>query len=200
MKNMPANGKTSNQYFLLTHLYEFFGTLLGCTQQGMAGFDAYGGNPSMYSVHKFMDLGEAELTYFITQVALAAKSFGVADADITTVGTALTNAFGMKCAAPVEIVKGSGPQAQAICIGTGCPQASPAACSAYDASVAMPTTCAATSGSMTSGAATMTSGAATMTSGAASGTTKPTTVPSAGAAVANGVQVALAAAVAALAL
>ncbi|KAJ3480546.1 hypothetical protein NLG97_g8049 [Lecanicillium saksenae] len=57
MKNMAANDDKSNQHFLLTHLYQFFGTLLGCSKQGMSGFDAYDGNPSMYKVHKFMNLG-----------------------------------------------------------------------------------------------------------------------------------------------
>ena len=39
LMNMPANDKTSNQYFLLTHLYQFFGVALGCTMQGKS--DAY---------------------------------------------------------------------------------------------------------------------------------------------------------------
>ena len=51
-KSMPAFDKTSNQYFLLTHLYEFFGLLLGCTKVGSKDFPAYGGDPSMYNVHK----------------------------------------------------------------------------------------------------------------------------------------------------
>lgn len=197
MKNMPANGKTSNQYFLLTHLYEFFGTLLGCSQQGMTGFDKYDGNPSMYNVHKFMNLGEAELSYFITQVALTAKSFGVADADITTVGMALNGLFGMKCSAPAAVGMGAAVQPQAICIASGCPQATSAVCSAYDATNVAPSMCSATGSAMPTGSSSM-----AMTSGAATGskTASPTTVPSAGAAVANGVQVALAAAVAALAL
>lgn len=37
---------------LLTHLYQFFGSLLGCSQQGMPGFSAYVGQKSMYSVHQ----------------------------------------------------------------------------------------------------------------------------------------------------
>lgn len=40
MKNLPSNGQTSNQYKLLTHLYQFFGTALGCSQQGMTAFPA----------------------------------------------------------------------------------------------------------------------------------------------------------------
>src|SRR5271167_1477750 len=44
MQNKPANGMLSNQYFLLTHLYQFFGTLLGCTMQMNGGaFNSYQG-------------------------------------------------------------------------------------------------------------------------------------------------------------
>lgn len=38
---------------LLTHLYEFFGALLGCTMMGSDAFPAYSGFPSMASVHKY---------------------------------------------------------------------------------------------------------------------------------------------------
>lgn len=37
---------------LITHLYEFFGSLLGCSSVGMSGFPAYAGDASMYKVHK----------------------------------------------------------------------------------------------------------------------------------------------------
>lgn len=41
---------------LLTHLYEFFGGLLGCTEVGMSGFPAYAGSASMYEVHKYVNI------------------------------------------------------------------------------------------------------------------------------------------------
>ena len=37
---------------LLTHLYEYFGLLLGCSEVGMSGYPAYSGQTSMYKVHK----------------------------------------------------------------------------------------------------------------------------------------------------
>jgi len=43
MMNMPANSTTSNQYKLLTHLYQYFGALLGCSEYGMGAFPAYQG-------------------------------------------------------------------------------------------------------------------------------------------------------------
>lgn len=114
--NMPANSNTSNQYFLLTHLYAFFGSLLGCTTYGMPGFPAYDGFPSQYQVHKFMDLNHYEVSYFIQQVGLAASSFGVAKDDITTVAGALDKLFNYRCLPPATAIKAQGPQLQSICI------------------------------------------------------------------------------------
>jgi hypothetical protein len=119
--------------FLLTHLYQFFGSLLGCSEQGMAGFDAYSADPSMYDVHKFMDLSKAEMDYFITQVGLSAASFGVADADVTAVGESLNKLFNVRCAPATEVIKGQGKQLQSICINEEtCPLAEDAVCSKYD--------------------------------------------------------------------
>jgi hypothetical protein len=118
---------------LLTHLYQFFGTLLGCSTQGMPGFAPYNGDPSMFQVHRFMRLDPFQLGFFIQQVALAGASFGVADADLEAVGMALQQLFGLRCAPPVEVVKAQGPQLQAICIVESCPLAPEAVCSKYDA-------------------------------------------------------------------
>lgn len=72
---LPPNG--TNQYLLVTHLYQYFGGLLGCSMMGTADFPAYSGHSSQYNVHKFMDLTYAQTTYFINQVALSASSFGM---------------------------------------------------------------------------------------------------------------------------
>ncbi|RWA10897.1 hypothetical protein EKO27_g4213 [Xylaria grammica] len=130
--NKPANTENSSQYFLLTHLYQFFGSLLGCSKQGMPGFDAYGGHASMYEVHKFMALDPNELGYFITQVGLAASSFGVADSDVQAVGTALTSLFDERCAPPTTVIPSQGAQLQAICIDDTCPLAAEATCASYE--------------------------------------------------------------------
>lgn len=97
----------------------------------MTGFAAYTGTSSMYKVHKFMALDSAQVGYFISQVGLAAKSFGVADSDITKVADALTGLFDMKCAAPATAIKSQGAQLQSICTADDCKQASNATCSAY---------------------------------------------------------------------
>ncbi|KAI8947354.1 hypothetical protein F4801DRAFT_561207 [Xylaria longipes] len=130
--NKPANTESSSQYFLLTHLYQFFGSLLGCSKQGMPGFDVYSGHASMYEVHKFMALDPYEVGYFINQVGLAASSFGVADSDVQAVGTALSSLFDYRCAPPTAVIESQGAQLQAICIAEACPLAEKATCDSYE--------------------------------------------------------------------
>ena len=120
---------------LLTHLYQYFGVLLGCSQQGKTGFDAYKGEGSQYEVHKFMALDEFQVGYFITQVGLSAASFGVTTEDVTAVGMSLNQVFNYKCAPPTPVVPSQGPQLQAICIADTSPLAANDTCSAYKAVV-----------------------------------------------------------------
>ncbi|KAK9426345.1 putative Heme haloperoxidase family profile domain-containing protein [Seiridium unicorne] len=183
MKNMPANDDSSMQYFLLTHLYQFFGSLLGCSMQGMAGFDAYAGHGSMYEVHKFMDLNPYELGYFIEQVAMAAASFGVAEDDLTVVGKALNSLFAYRCAPETTVIPAQGALLQSICIDGSCPIAENATCSAYDA-VMVPTNSTTNStatapGSL--GTATVSSGSGSTATGTSSSTSSTSTAMTAGA-------------------
>jgi hypothetical protein len=133
LRNKPSNGNTSsNQYRLITRLYSYFGTLLGCSYINTPEFPKYGGVSSMYTVHKFMDLSANELGYFVTQVGLAAASFGVAPDDLAPVGEALDNIFGYRCSQPIEVLPNEAPELQSICINETCPLAPNATCSSYD--------------------------------------------------------------------
>lgn len=134
MMNKPANGTSSNQYKLLTHLYQFFGALLGCSA---TDYPAYMGGASMYSVHKFMDLDVYQNTYFIQQVGLAAASFGVAQSDITIVANALVSLFNYRCLPAATVIPSQGAQLQSICIASDCPLAANATCASYQ-NVSMP--------------------------------------------------------------
>ncbi|KAF2430005.1 hypothetical protein EJ08DRAFT_697798 [Tothia fuscella] len=153
--NKAANGTNSAQYRLLTHLYEYFGGLLGCSLQGQDGYPKYAGSNNMGSVHKFMGLSHAEVTYFITQVGLSAASFGVTTEDVTAVGTALNEAFGYICSPPASIPASEPKEPQAICQADDCPLAANAQCSAYD-KVVEPAT--ATSSAVATGSATKVAG------------------------------------------
>ncbi|EPS35199.1 hypothetical protein H072_11591 [Dactylellina haptotyla CBS 200.50] len=141
----PANGNTSNQYKLITHLYEFFGALLQCSMYGKTGFPAYSGNANMYDVHKYMNLDPTEMGYFIQEVGLSAASFGVAEADILAVAGALNGTFNQRCAPPVAVIPSAQAGLQAICINTACPLATSAMCSSYSTAVE-PATATSTSG------------------------------------------------------
>lgn len=129
--NKPANGTTSNQYKLLTHLYQYFGFLLGCSEYGVGAFPAYSGFGSMAAVHRFMDLDQNEVGYFIEQVGLAAASFGVTTADIEPVGAALMSLFGYRCAPPTVVIPVQGALTQSVCLNETCPIAPNSTCSAY---------------------------------------------------------------------
>jgi len=189
MMNMPANGTSSNQYYLLTHLYQFFGTLLGCSLQGTGNYSAYKGEPSMYNVHKFMDLTYAENTYFIQQVGLAAQSFGVTADDVQTVGSTLSKVFNYKCAPAITLAPALGSQLQSICIAADCPTAPNATCSAYAAAVepgVANSSLAMGEGNSSSPATSVAANGGRPTStgasgSAASGTAKPTSASGAGA-------------------
>ncbi|ORY87963.1 hypothetical protein BCR37DRAFT_18283 [Protomyces lactucae-debilis] len=126
---LPTEG--SNQYTLVTHLYQYFGYLLGCTMQGQSAFPSYGGSTSQYRVHRYMNLTLAQNTYFINQVALAAASFGVASSDITAVGTALNSLFNVRCGPATAVPMTADAALQSICTADDCPLAANADCAAY---------------------------------------------------------------------
>lgn len=82
-----------------------------------------------------MNLNAHEIGYFITQVGLAAASFGVAEDDVTAVGESLGKIFGYRCAPPAVVVPSQGAHLQSICLAEECPLSPNATCAAYDKSV-----------------------------------------------------------------
>jgi hypothetical protein len=156
MMNKPANGTTSAQYMLLTHLYSYFGGLLGCTMVGNDGFPAYSGEASQYNVHKFMDLDVNEVGYFIQQVGLSAASFGVTEEDVAAVGKSLNDTFGYRCAPAAGVIPADDVELQSICIDESCPISPNATCDAYDSVMApMSTSPASMSTAMPNGTSSM---------------------------------------------
>lgn len=139
----PTAPATSNQQRLLNHLYSFFGGLLVCSFYGSGpAFPAYAGDPSMYNAHKYMDLGPAEMGYFIQELGLAAESFGVPDNAISAAAAlVLQSVFGRRCAPPEKAysLPNSSVELQAICTNPQCPLAANATCQSY-ANVSAPAT------------------------------------------------------------
>lgn len=48
LQNQPANSTSASQYALFTHVYSYFGSLLGCSGYNTTGFPVYQGQSSMY--------------------------------------------------------------------------------------------------------------------------------------------------------
>lgn len=68
-----------------------------------------------------MVLDPYQMGYFITQVGLAAASFGVAGSDISAVAMALEKLFDYRCAPKTTVIPAQGAQYQAICTDQTCP-------------------------------------------------------------------------------
>lgn len=128
---------------------------------------------------RFMDLSNAEVGYFISQVAASAASFGVAMDDLTAVGTALNSLFGHRCAPPTVVIPSQGAQLQSICVDDTCPLAPNATCSSYNATMEPAVVNTTSSGSGSNATSTMGS-SGTQPSGMSSATgSSPTTVSAA---------------------
>jgi hypothetical protein len=109
-----------------------------------------------------MDLSYAEVGYFITQVALSAASFGVAQSDLQIVGAALGSIFDVRCAPPTVIIPAQGAQLQSICTDMTCPLAKNDTCGLYQTNITEPasaTNTATATASSSSKAATASAGA-----------------------------------------
>lgn len=165
--NFLDNG--NNQMTLFSHLYSYFGGLLGCSHYGMDGYPAYAGKGSQYEVHKFMGLDENEVGYFNTQVGLSAASFGVTMDDVTIVGNSLNSVFNVRCAPNTTVIPAQGAQQQSICIEPSCPLAANSTCGAY-MTEPMPTNITMTNSTMSSNGTSTSSGSGSKTSGSSSST------------------------------
>jgi len=140
-QSKPAFNVSSRQYHLVTSLYSYFGTLLGCSRISNATdaiFPAYTGQSMMYELHKYMNLTFTQLNYFITQVGLSAASFGVANSDIMTVANVLNTTFNRRCSPPQAVVTPD-PELQSLCTAPSCPLSDNANCSLYEEANINPT-------------------------------------------------------------
>ena len=122
-QSLPANDSTSNQHFLMTHLYSWFGLLFACDGLGQDNFQGYSGETSMGKVHKYMDLSDAEWSFFLQQFGYSMNAFNMESTDIRTMFGLMANFHG-RCLAPFAFPSNSPVAAQSICTGQGCPAAS----------------------------------------------------------------------------
>lgn len=80
----------------------------------------------MAYVHKFMNLNQTHIGYFVEQLTLASKYFGFSEEDAETLDTFMNARYAVRCAPPIN------GQLYSICFAEECPLAQPKPdCDAY---------------------------------------------------------------------
>ncbi|RFU80895.1 hypothetical protein TARUN_1312 [Trichoderma arundinaceum] len=120
--------KSTNQFRLFTHWFVAFGFVYGCSSAPKFPRTADSGGPlSMAYVHKFMNLNQTHIGYFIDQLTVASKYFGFSDEDAQTLETYMNARYNVRCAPPIN------GQLFSICFADECPLAQPKPdCEAYE--------------------------------------------------------------------
>ncbi|OAQ97128.1 hypothetical protein LLEC1_03224 [Akanthomyces lecanii] len=118
--------KGTNQYTLFTHWYVAFGRIYECSRAEDFVEQKYRTLMPAY-VHKYMDLNQAKIAYFIRQIILASKFYGFSDADANSLELLMNNRYNNQCAPADKNMLPS------ICFAKGCPRALPKSdCNAYN--------------------------------------------------------------------
>ncbi|GAB0134081.1 hypothetical protein EsDP_00002466 [Epichloe bromicola] len=117
--------KGTNQYKLFTHWYYVFGKVFSCSLIRTFLNQTFEPLNPAY-VHKYMDLNQAHVGYFIQQLIIASKNFGFSDSDANTLSTAMNAKYNARCLPPTDNSLNS------ICLAKDCPVAAPSPnCNAY---------------------------------------------------------------------
>lgn len=111
---------------LFTHWYYVFGKVYSCSLYKTfldKSFEPL--NPAY--VHKYMDLNQTHVGYFIDQLIVASKYYGFSDADSNTLMTAMNAKYNARCLPPIDNAVTS------ICLAKECPVAVPSPnCAVYN--------------------------------------------------------------------
>ncbi|KAM5520455.1 hypothetical protein FOXYSP1_14345 [Fusarium oxysporum f. sp. phaseoli] len=115
----------TNQYKLFSHWYYVFGKIYGCSHVKEFLETSFTPLTPAY-VHKFMNLNQTHIGYFIDQFITASKYYGFSDTDAATLSTFMNARYNIRCSPPVD------GQLYAICLAKDCPLAAPdAECDMY---------------------------------------------------------------------
>ncbi|GAO15810.1 hypothetical protein UVI_02021260 [Ustilaginoidea virens] len=147
---------------LFSHWYFAFGKIYSCSEYKSfaEAFDPL--NPAY--VHKYMDLNQTHIGYFIEQLISASQSFGFSDTDATTLSNYMNSKYNLRCIPPDH------DQLTSICLARDCPLAAPAPkCDAYNdipiRGVGVGSSGGSSGGSSNNGSTTTTAAAATSSTG-----------------------------------
>ncbi|KUJ18985.1 uncharacterized protein LY89DRAFT_581946 [Mollisia scopiformis] len=117
-------GNTTNEYQLFNHWLSAFSHIFGCTIPPPLP-PSTGPILNLAYVHKFMDLNQTDIGYFIDQLALSAAHFGFSQQDSSSLSTQLNAKYNVRCSPPV------GTQLYSLCQDETCPLDPSPDCAAY---------------------------------------------------------------------
>ncbi len=105
---------------LFIHFFSAFDSIFSCSLvKSFPKTNESGGPISLAYVHKYMNLNQTDLGYFIEQLTTSSKFFGFSDQDADTLSGYMNSKYNVRCAPPV-----SG-QLYSLCQATECPLAEP---------------------------------------------------------------------------
>ncbi|KAG5912594.1 hypothetical protein E4U42_002125, partial [Claviceps africana] len=111
---------------LFTHWYYVFGKVYSCSQYKTfleKSFEPL--NPAY--VHKYMDLNQTHVGYFIDQLLVASKYYGFSDSDVSALSTNMNAKYNLRCLPPIDN------SVTSICLAKECPVAAPSPnCAVYN--------------------------------------------------------------------
>ncbi|KAG6009648.1 hypothetical protein E4U21_001712 [Claviceps maximensis] len=118
--------KGTNQYKLFTHWYYVFGKVYSCSRYKTFVENSFEPLNPAY-VHKYMDLNQTHVGYFIDQLLVASKYYGFSDSDIHALSNSMNSKYNFRCLPPVDN------SVTSICLAKECPVAAPSPnCAVYN--------------------------------------------------------------------
>ncbi|KAJ3496363.1 hypothetical protein NLG97_g2719 [Lecanicillium saksenae] len=116
----------TNQYRLFNHWFIAFGYTYGCSLVSKFPRTGSSSPVGVAYTHKYMNLNQTDVGYFINQLTLASKYYGFSDDDAGTLETFMNARYNVRCGPSIN------GQLYSICLADECPLAAPSPdCNAY---------------------------------------------------------------------
>lgn len=121
---------TTNQFRLFGHFFIAFSRIFECSDPPKP-IASSNGPVSLAYAHKFMNLNETHLSYFIDQITLAAEHYGFSPQDANSLNALMNQRYNVRCAPAVTLNPQRPPQLLSLCQDPTCPLALNPDCPAY---------------------------------------------------------------------
>ena len=119
-RSLSSLNEFANNYSnLFHHWFIAFGYVYSCSQvtQFPNNSTGSGARNSDSYIHKFMNLNQTDVGYFIRQLTLASQYFGFTETDSSTLETFMNARYNVRCQPPID------GELYSICLADDCPLA-----------------------------------------------------------------------------